>query len=179
MSYLSIPKIISLARSHVGDWEFVPPTKVVWTTEFNRGAFWHPPGTNEPCYIRVGWEEGDHVLWHEIFHGVFHNCPLRRTDGWWGEAFCNAFHGVNEQVFHVKPEFPLESDYERAATLKDINLSRYVLPCALILKSVRRDPYLFRQWFLDMNKCAETEELMFLSELMNYDPGTGKKLVTL
>jgi len=177
MSYVNIPKIIVLAKTHVEGWDFVEPTEIIWTKKMNRGAFWHPLEGNKTCKIEVGWEEGDHILWHEIFHSVFHYCPLRKTDGWWGESFCNVFHEVNEQKFQCGSDFPTEKDFERAIKEPmDINLTRYLIPCSLILKHVHNNPVEFREFFLQLNRQALNSESMFLSKMLKYDPGTGKQI---
>lgn len=155
--------IVTVARGYALGWEFLPPSKVVRTTKFAKGALWYPP---VKPYIEIGEDQGVDVLWHEIFHGVFHKSRLAETDGWWGEAFCNAFSEVHRQVF-FKREIGLE-DLGRIET--DMHWRRYVVPCVLILERSDFSVGGFRELWRDVNRSVSERPV---TKLLGYDPETG------
>lgn len=163
-------EILTEAKRYVNGWEFAELSSITWTPNFKSGALWYPPHNEQQARIEVGWEQDSDVLWHEVFHSVFHNSPLKKTNGWWGEAFCNVFSEVSRQSFYKSSVD--DSDKEKA--LSDEHWRRYIVPCVLILQHVGFDALRFFIFWRDINDAACFNPKPFsLSSFFKYDPETG------
>lgn len=176
---MNLPSLIDLAKSYVGDsWEFWNIREVKWCADRDRGALWFPHHGSRTARIEVGWLESEDILWHEVFHSVWQDCPLNKLDPAWGEGFCNAFHQFNNFVSHHGPEFPNDWDFVTARLARDSWRRVYGIPEALLLKEFGRDRHRFRSAFKSLNALASSGEigLLSFSHHLGYDPENGNRL---
>ena len=167
--------IIKVIQEHyAGKWPFHIPERIIWTAEPKRGGVWYPPYKSAACRIECGWEETDDILWHEIFHGVFHDSPLRKLDDAWGDGFCNAFHafeGSPSLAFAKK----IEPDvYQRAASCDHTRL--YEIPCQTLINYCDGERARFKQLWAAANEISAEPGMVdgWFSRLMGYCPTTGR-----
>ena len=157
--------IIALAKAWCDGWDFVEIESVTWKN-ISGGLWWPPTSRNPLARIELGWDNGVDLLYHEAFHSVWHLCPLRQTDGWWGEAWCNAFSESVRGVFYPF----VDRKFEDADIEYTSHERQYLKPCDLLLKEVGRCPVNLLKLFRRMNRIARHGHAGFFTDYMEFDP---------
>lgn len=154
--------IIDEARAWVGPtWKFTELSDIRWCSDRARGGLWFPPGADGLARIECGWEETIGLLWHEVFHSVFHGSPLSKFDPAWGEGWCNAFSDVHHREF--KPV-----SFAIMSAPKTLHEKRYLVPAQILLTQAGYDKERLRQLWLHWNRREATPGSF--SGVMGYTP---------
>lgn len=133
--------IIDEARTWVlPHWQFVEIGEIRWVSEPKRGGRWSGPNDGfERAHIRCGWEDTIDLVWHEVFHSVFHNCPMKRYDPLWMEGWCNAFAEI-----HI-------GKFQGTADDDSYHTRTYLIPCDKLLHQSDFDLSILKTMWLGWN----------------------------
>lgn len=152
--------IIDEARTWVGPtWKFVEIGEIHWVSCRNRGGEWYGPEClNGAARIVCGWEDTIDLVWHEVFHSVFHNSPMKGYDPLWMEGWCNAFSEVHHRNFKT----PVYDESYHTRT--------YLIPCDSLLKQASFDASVLKIMWMAWNNPNYPQKPGAFSDFMGYAP---------
>ena len=155
--------IIDEARTWVlPNWEFVEIGKIQWVYE-TYGGTWRGPDDDRPrAEIRCGWDNSAELVWHEVFHSVFHRCPMKSYDPLWMEGWCNAFAEIHHGNYHPVAAEQITHDFT-------YHTRTYLIPCERLLKLADYNKAKLQTLWFTWNATRASESGEF-TQFMGYAP---------